>query len=187
MKTQREQEGWVGSVRSVVVETADFLEQGETQSLGPRVPLFTLRYDIEGKRVGEKTYYSLHMESGSGDCVPSHDAKGNTSALFCFSNGEFLYKVIPTYDSNKRVVQELFCDATGKPHYRREHEYDARGNPIEMSYSEADGTIVNKLKYENEYDSVGNLTKVTVFKWSTGKGESFYKPVMVNYQTLTYY
>jgi hypothetical protein len=187
MKTQREQEGWLGPVGTVVVEMADFLERGGTQILGPRVPLFTLRYDIKGKRVEEKTYYSLHRESGANDCVTSHDTKGNTSALFCFSNGEFLYKVIPTYDSNKRVIKELFCDAMGNPHYKREHEYDARGNPIEMSHSEVNGTIVNKLKYENEYDSVGNLTKVTVFKWSTSNGESFYKPLMVNYQTITYY
>jgi hypothetical protein len=187
MKTQREQEGWLGPVRAVVVEMADFLERGGTQTLGPRVPLFTLEYDIQGKLVGEKTCYILHGESGVNDCITRYDTEGNISALFCFSGGEFLYKVIPTYDSNKRVVEELFCDAMGNPRYKREHKYDARGKPVEMSHCEINGTIVNKLKYDNEYDSVGNLIKVTILKLVDHGGKSSYKPVSVHFQTVTYY
>ncbi len=186
MKTQREQEGWVGPVRTVAVAMAHFIEEGETQKLGPPVPLFTLRYDIQGRRVGQKTFYSVHREAGPADYVTRYDAKGN-SALFCFSNGEFLYKVIPAYDGNKRLVKELFCDAMGNLRYTRSHKYDARGNAIEMTYSNAKQTIVNRLRYENEYDSLRNLTKTTVFEWTPGGGEPSYKPIMVNYQTINYY
>jgi hypothetical protein len=187
MKSDREQDGLVGLVRHVVAEMAVFLEQGQRQTLGARVPLFTLQYNTRGKRVGERNYYYLHGESGVGDFVTHQDKASNKFELFCFSNGEFLYKVIPTYDSNNKVVDELFYEATGNLLYRRMHEYDVRGNPIAMSLIAASGTVIDKLKYENEYDIAGNLIKVTILKWSSQGGELSFKPIMVNYRTITYF
>lgn len=187
MKTDREQEGWLGSVKTVIVEKADFLEEADMPALDSREPLFIVHYDIQGRKVNQNTYYHMHGESNPNDFATNYDTEGNISALFCFSKGEFLYKVIPTYDNNKRVVKELFCDAMGNPHYRRDHEYDVRGNPIEMSYSEANGAIINKLKYDNEYDSVGNLIKVTIHKWVNHGGKPFYKPISIHFQNITYH
>lgn len=187
MKSDREQDGWFGLVQTVMVELADCSEREGAQTLGPRTPLYTLRYDVHGKRVGERSYSSLHRESAAGDCVATHDTEGNIRALFCFTNGEFLNKVIPTYDDNNRVIKELFCDALGNPRYQREHEYDLRGNPTKMTYTKANGIISDKLKYENEYDASGNLIKVTTLKWSTENGKSFYKPTIIIYRTITYY
>lgn len=187
MKSDREHDGLVGPVQAVVIELEDCSEQEGDQTFGPRTPLLTLRYDVGGKRVGERSYSSLHRESAAGDCVATNDTEGKIGALFCFANGRFLNKVMPTYDDNNRIIKELFCDALGNPSYQREHEYDLRGNPIRMTYAKMDGTISDKLKYENEYDSVGNLIKTTILRWSTENGNSFYKPTTITHRTITYY
>jgi hypothetical protein len=75
----------------------------------------------------------------------------------------------------------------GNPRYARAYKYDDHEHPIEMVYSADGGKIINKLRYENEYDNVGNLIKVTIFRWVTNNGVSFYKPASTHFQTITYY
>jgi hypothetical protein len=185
MKSEREQDGWFGLVQFVVVEMAEYLDQDGRQTLGRRVPLFTLEYDTEGKRVAEKTYYSLHGTSDVNECLLRQSVDGSRNALFCFSGGEFVYKVIQNFDAHGRIVSELFSDIMGKPHHKREQKYDVHGNPVEMSLTTPTGTVVDRIKYENEYDAVDNLIKVKILKWILDDGR--YKPIMVNYQTVTYY
>jgi hypothetical protein len=186
MKSQREEEGWLGPVRAVVFEMADFHEEGGTEILGPRMTLYTIRYDVKGDRVGEVTYNSIHGESRADDYIESSDGKSNVRELSYRPDGEHRYKVISTYENDK-IVEEIYYDVEGVPRYKREHRYDLRGQPVEMIYSESGGMIVNKLRYDNEYDSQGNLTKVTIFKWSTSNGKSCYKPISVHFQNISYY
>lgn len=186
MKTDRAKEGWLGPVQTVVVEMADFGEEGGTLSLSRRVKLFTLTYDAQGKRIERKTFYTVHEDSQENLHVTRHDTEGNMIEQTYYQHGEFQYKVFCTYD-NKKLVEEDFYDVMGQLRYTREHKYDDHGNPIEMNYSEASGKIIDKLKYENEYDAVGNLIKVTTSRWVTNNGGDVYKPVSICFQTITYY
>jgi hypothetical protein len=186
MKSQREKEGWRGPVHTVFVEMANFVEDGDKQSLGPRVPLFSVTYDPAGKRCDETTHYTELIDSHTTDYDTRYDAKGRVSEQSYYRDGMFQYKVLSTYQDEK-VVTEDFCAANSTPNYKREHKYDAEGNPIEMSYSEAGGKLIYKLKYDNEYDSAGNLIKITIFQWTSEQGEELYKPLSVHFQTITYY
>jgi hypothetical protein len=187
MKNDREQDELLGLAQSLYVEMAEFTNEDGKLREGPRMPLITVTYDIQGTKTGEFIHSFMYTESDSDDYVFSYDTEGKVREQSYYRDGVLQTKVIPSYDTQARVAEALFCNSHGTPAYKRVLTYDAQGNPIEMGYYKVDGSLVYKYAYTNEYDSIGNLIKVTALRWVAREDKSFYEPTLVTYRTIIYY
>jgi TonB family protein len=72
---------------------------------------------------------------------------------------------------------------TGKEVYK----YDDKGNIVEMTLLNADGTLLSKEVYTYEFDSFGNWTKMTASIAVIEGGKLSYEPTEVTYRMISYY
>lgn len=72
---------------------------------------------------------------------------------------------------------------TGKEVYK----YDDKGNIVEMSLFNADGTLLSKEVYAYEFDAFGNWTKMTTSVAVIEGGKVSFEPTEVTYRTISYY
>ncbi len=72
---------------------------------------------------------------------------------------------------------------TGKEVYK----YDERGNIIEMTLHNADGSVLSKEVYTYEFDAAGNWTKMTTSIVVVEGGKLVFEPTEVTYRTIAYY
>jgi protein TonB len=72
---------------------------------------------------------------------------------------------------------------TGKEVYK----YDEKGNIVEMTMVNADGTLLSKEVYTYELDAFGNWTKMTTSVAVIEGGKINYEPTEVTYRTISYY
>lgn len=72
---------------------------------------------------------------------------------------------------------------TGKEVYK----YDDKGNIVEMTLFNADGTLLSKETYSYEFDAFGNWTKMTTAVAVIEGGKVSYEPTEVTYRTISYY
>lgn len=72
---------------------------------------------------------------------------------------------------------------TGKEVYK----YDEKGNIVEMTLLNADGSLLSKEVYAYEFDAFGNWTKMTTSVAMLEGGKITYEPTEVTYRTITYY
>jgi len=72
---------------------------------------------------------------------------------------------------------------TGKEVYK----YDAKGNIVEMTLLNADGTLLSKEVYSYELDNFGNWTKMTTSVAVIEGGKLSYEPTEVTYRMISYY
>lgn len=187
MKSDRETAGLVGPVRSLYLETAEFINKRGKWVESHRKPMMTITFDLQGKIIGESVHRFMYSESVSENYRFSYDDEGRVSEQCRYHNGIIQNRVIPSYDNQGRVTESLVCDPDGTPKYKDTHKYDANGNPVELGYYKADGSLVYKNVYDNEYDSIGNLIKVITSRWTTRDDKLFSEPVLVTYRTITYY
>lgn len=187
MKTDREQHGLLGPVQSIRLEIARFLIKGSEWVEGPRVPLTTTGYDVEGKKVGESDHSFIGTVSDSDDYVTSYDTEGKATERSCYRDGILQSKELLACDNQGRIIEELFCGADSIPKYRRTFKYDMQGEPIERAYYKADGTLIHKYVHANEYDSVGNVIKTVISRLDARDNNSTYEPTLIMYKIITYY
>src|SRR5207248_2901521 len=72
---------------------------------------------------------------------------------------------------------------TGKEVYK----YDERGNMVEMTLHNDDGSLLAKEVYTYEFDAVGNWTKMTTAVAVMEGGQVSFEPSEVTYRTISYY
>ena len=72
---------------------------------------------------------------------------------------------------------------TGKEVYK----YDDKGNIVEMTLLNADGSLLSKEVYTYEFDSFGNWTKMTASVALIEGGKLSYEPTEVTYRMISYY
>ncbi|MDQ3819899.1 MAG: energy transducer TonB, partial [Acidobacteriota bacterium] len=72
---------------------------------------------------------------------------------------------------------------TGKEVYK----YDDKGNIVEMSLYNGDGSLLSKEVYSYEFDAFGNWTKMTTSVALIEGGKVSYEPTEVTYRTISYY
>ncbi|MDT5124016.1 MAG: periplasmic protein TonB [Acidobacteriota bacterium] len=72
---------------------------------------------------------------------------------------------------------------TGKEVYK----YDDKGNIVEMTLLNTDGTLLSKETYAYEFDAFGNWTKMTASIAVIEGGKISYEPTEVTYRTISYY
>ncbi|HKR00142.1 MAG TPA: energy transducer TonB [Pyrinomonadaceae bacterium] len=72
---------------------------------------------------------------------------------------------------------------TGKEVYK----YDDKGNIVEMTLLNTDGTLLSKEVYSYEFDNFGNWTKMTTSVAVLEGGKITYEPTEVTYRLISYY
>lgn len=72
---------------------------------------------------------------------------------------------------------------TGKEVYK----YDDKGNIVEMTLLNTDGTLLSKEVYSYEFDPFGNWIKMTTSVAVIESGKISYEPTEVTYRTISYY
>ena len=72
---------------------------------------------------------------------------------------------------------------TGKEVYK----YDDKGNIVEMTLLNADGSLLSKEVYTYEFDNFGNWTKMTASVALIEGGRLSYEPTEITYRMISYY
>jgi len=93
-----------------------------------------------------------------------------------------------TYDQRgNRVDNAYFLAAGGSLTGKEVYKYDARGNIVEMTLHNDDGTLLAKEVYTYEFDAVGNWVKMTTSVAMMEGGKVTFEPSEVTYRTISYF
>jgi protein TonB len=93
-----------------------------------------------------------------------------------------------TYDQKgNRVDNAYFLAAGGSLTGKEVYKYDDRGNIVEMTLHNDDGTLLAKEVYTYEFDAVGNWVKMTTSVAMMEGGKVTFEPSEVTYRTISYF
>jgi TonB family protein len=93
-----------------------------------------------------------------------------------------------TYDmKGNRVDNAYYLAAGGTLTGKEVYKYDERGNMVEMTLHNADGSLLSKETYAYEFDAVGNWVKMTTSVAVIEAGRVTFEPSEVTYRTIAYY
>jgi hypothetical protein len=102
-----------------------------------------------------------------------------------FSNGDILERYVYKYEGNQK--EELVYSENGSLVRRHLYILDDKGNTIERTDFDADGSVRSKSSYTYEFDSNGNWTKQTM-SWNVVSDRlRRLNPPFVRLRTITYY
>lgn len=186
MKTNKDQDGLTGTVKSVHVEVVNIFKKGDKWFAGRRKPSATIIYDKQGNRTSERYHEIVFGPSLSERQVAEYDIDGNVIECLSYYDGVLQNRKIISYDRGKKIGEKAY-GADGVLIHKTSYKYDAHGVVTEMISFNADNVLIDRHAYANEYDSVGNWTKMTVRRWTNMNGRLFYQPLSEIYRTITYY
>src|SRR5437660_645265 len=93
-----------------------------------------------------------------------------------------------TYDQKgNRVDNAYFLEAGGSLTGKEVYKYDDKGNIVEMTLHNDDGSLLAKEVYEYEFDAVGNWVKMTTSVAIIEGGRVTFEPSEITYRTISYY
>jgi protein TonB len=93
-----------------------------------------------------------------------------------------------TYDmKGAKIDTAYFLGAGGSLTGKEVYKYDDRGNIVEMTLFNMDGSVLSKEKYEYEFDAMGNWTKMTTAVAVIENGQMNFEPTEVTYRIIGYY
>jgi TonB family protein len=93
-----------------------------------------------------------------------------------------------TYDQKgNRVDNAYFLEAGGTLTGKEVYKYDDKGNIVEMTLHNADGSLLSKEVYAYEFDAVGNWVKMTTSVAIIEGGKVNFEPSEVTYRTISYF
>ena len=93
-----------------------------------------------------------------------------------------------TYDQKgNRVDNAYFLEAGGSLTGKEVYKYDDKGNIVEMTLHNDDGSLLAKEVYTYEFDAVGNWVKMTTAVAVIEGGRVSFEPSEVTYRTISYY
>nr|MBA3241848.1 TonB family protein [Acidobacteriota bacterium] len=93
-----------------------------------------------------------------------------------------------TYDNKgNKVDNAYFLAAGGSLTGKESYKYDDKGNMIEMTLQNEDGSLLSKETYSYEFDAVGNWVKMTTSVAVIEGGKLTFEPSEVTYRTIAYY
>ena len=102
--------------------------------------------------------------------------------------GPRVVRAITTYDQKGEKIDFVAYSAEdSKVAGNRQYLNDAKGNIIEMVLRGDDGSILNKEKYDYQFDEFGNWKKMTASIAVLENGKVGYEPFEITYRTITYY
>jgi len=93
-----------------------------------------------------------------------------------------------TYDQKgNRVDNAYFLEAGGTLTGKEVYKYDDKGNIVEMTLHNEDGSLLSKEVYAYEFDAVGNWVKMTTSVAIIEGGKVTFEPSEVTYRTISYF
>ncbi|MBC7930143.1 MAG: hypothetical protein H7Z38_06190, partial [Rubrivivax sp.] len=93
-----------------------------------------------------------------------------------------------TYDQKgNRVDNAYFLAAGGSITGKEVYKYDDKGNMVEMTLHNEDGSLLAKEVYSYEFDAVGNWTKMMTSVAMIEGGKLSFEPSEVTYRTISYF
>ena len=93
-----------------------------------------------------------------------------------------------TYDmKGARVDNAYFLAAGGSLTGKEVYKYDERGNIVEMTLHNDDGSLLSKETYAYEFDALGNWVKMTTSVAVIEGGKVTFEPSEVTYRAISYY
>lgn len=184
-KTDRERDGLAGAVRSIQVEFAQILKKEDKWVIRPRKLEVVTTYNREGKRTSQNFHVRASQDSNEG--ISKYDSNGNVIEHSQYFEGVFQGKIFCAYDDYGRKIKQEAYSPDGKLYYKTLQRYDVQGKVAEVIMYNADNTLCDKHTYVNDYDSTGNLTKVTVRRWTNIDGNLIYEPLCEIYYNIIYY
>jgi TonB family protein len=93
-----------------------------------------------------------------------------------------------TYDmKGTKIDTAYFLGAGGSLTGKEVYKYDDRGNIVEMTLFNTDGSVLSKEKYDYEFDAMGNWTKMTTSVAVIENGQMSFEPAEVTYRIIAYY
>jgi protein TonB len=93
-----------------------------------------------------------------------------------------------TYDmKGAKIDTAYFLSAGGSLTGKEVYKYDDRGNIVEMTLFNTDGSVLSKEKYDYEFDAMGNWTKMTTAVAVIENGQMSFEPTEVTYRVIAYY
>ncbi len=94
---------------------------------------------------------------------------------------------VTTYGINGKRVDNVSYPIAGSLPGKEEYKYDGKGNIIETTLRDNNGSILSREVYDYEFDKFGNWTKMVTNLVVFESGEVKHEPVEVTHRTLTYY
>jgi protein TonB len=93
-----------------------------------------------------------------------------------------------TYDmKGAKIDNAYFLAAGGALTGKEVYKYDDRGNIIEMTLFNADGSVLSKEVYQYEFDAMGNWTKMVASVAVLENGRLTFEPTEVTYRSISYF
>ncbi|MFL6229046.1 MAG: TonB family protein [Pyrinomonadaceae bacterium] len=93
-----------------------------------------------------------------------------------------------TYDmKGTKIDTAYFLSAGGSLTGKEVYKYDERGNIVEMTLFNADGSVMSKEKYDYDFDAVGNWTKMLTSVAVIENGKTSFEPTEVTLRYISYY
>src|SRR5437764_8609452 len=93
-----------------------------------------------------------------------------------------------TYDmKGAKIDNAYFLAAGGALTGKEVYKYDDKGNIVEMTLFNADGSVMTKEVYQYEFDAMGNWTKMVTSVAIIENGKLSYEPTEITYRSLSYY
>jgi protein TonB len=93
-----------------------------------------------------------------------------------------------TYDiKGAKLDHAYFLAAGGSLTGKEVYRYDDRGNIVEMTLTNADGSLLSKETYSYELDAVGNWTKMVTSVAVIEGGKMSFEPTEVTYRSISYF
>ena len=94
---------------------------------------------------------------------------------------------VTTYAINGKRVDNVSYPIAGSLPGKEEYKYDGKGNIVETTLRDNNGSILSREVYDYEFDKFGNWTKMVTNLVVFESGEVKHEPVEVTHRTLTYY
>lgn len=186
-ETDREREGLVGPVHTVVSEMAQLSRQEDHWVEEARVRLQASAYDAKGNLTEQTLYHpdgvlarkSVRTYGTRGtltkeilynpddsiwrQTVYSHDSEGKISeAAHYAADGALAFKDIYTYDAAGNLTEFLSLDPEGYPLRKNVYSYGPGGHVREQAVYDADDALPT-ARNAYTYDATGNLTEVITY------------------------
>ncbi|HLA11744.1 MAG TPA: hypothetical protein VJ023_14245 [Pyrinomonadaceae bacterium] len=145
-----------GPVRTVRMESATLIEKGRQYVEGPRVLNTTVLFNEDGNR----TELGIYDEQGSlvRRIVSKFDGKRLTEFLNYDGAGRMWLRGVDDYDEAGRLKKKATYNGDGSLRSQTTLKRNDRGQVIEVTKHEANGTLLDKSIYK--FDSRGELQSV---------------------------
>ncbi len=206
-KSDLEQAGLLGNVKTVKVEEAKFAAKDGKKVEGKKTQVETQNYSDKGiltKSIrfdgGALTnhFYSYESNGSRLELIRSatadsriksefkYDSSGNRSEEVQTNDEGLVNKVLFVFDTNGRPAEKRIFNRNGL-FARRTYAYGTGANPTEEAEYDAKGALAGKQSYSYELDSTGNWVKRITSIVGTSNGKAYSEPAGVTDRTITYY